>query len=444
MIGVIGPGDSVDLVLATAVEMGIRSRVMGSAYQHPMEAGDIATSLEDLCRVLVFTGWVPFELANRGGASRSTESFFVPHSGPSLYRALALLLIEFKGALPSASIDTIAARDIQETYQEIGEQVPTQMLSTYSADTANQTSPIDAVADFHRAALATGDASLALTCLDAVYQTLAAEGLPVRRIAHTRSAIRVALERAALADDLEQSRATHIAVVLVRTPGGRSEGDHYSVERERLRQRETLLNMGERLKGHLMAIDDHTYIIPTSRGAVENVFSTSVGGRSTVIEESGLPADTELGIGFGPNMNAAEQSARRALELGGHDSNIHMLLPSGTAWSVDNGLNVRTFKATDPRSVALASKLGLGPLSLSRMLEALSRLDCAQVTAGALADEYGVQVRSARRLLTSLRRSGYANEVGTITTARIGRPQVVYKVEISQLAEEAYGWTEHS
>jgi hypothetical protein len=393
---------------------------------------------------VVFTGWVPFELANRGGEGWGRESFFVPHSGPTLYRALALLLIENKGVLPPVSIDTIAAVDIQETYQEIGEQVPSQMLSTYSADPSSQTSPIDAVADFHRSALASGAASIALTCLDAVYRSLSAEGLPVRRVAHTRSAIRGALERALLADDLEQSRSTHLAVVLVRTPQNLGGGDHFSVERERLRQREMLLNMGERLKGHLMAVDDHTFIIPTSRGAVESVFSTSGGRRSTVIEDSGLPADTEIGIGFGSNMSAAEQSARRALDLGGADSNIHMLLPSGSGWSVESGSIPRTFKATDPNSVALASRLGLGPLSLSRMLEALSRLDPDQVTAGALADSYGVQVRSARRLLTSLRRSGYASEVGTITTARIGRPQVVYSVEIARLTEEAHGWAKRS
>ena len=431
-----------DLVLATASEMGIRHRVVGSPYGHPAEAAEVASRLEEVCRVLVFTGRVPFELANQAGEGRSAETLFVPHGGATLYRALALLLIDNGGVIPYASIDTIAADDVEETYREICQDVPRSILPASDPEGASRIRDIDTVVSFHREALAAGKAQIALTCLEAAFTSLSREGLPVRRIAHTRSAIRAALDRAVLADDLEQSRSTQVTVVLVRTPSPRVDADLYSLERERLRQRETLLNLGERLKGHLVAVDDRNFLIPTSRGAVDALLASSGSKRTSITDDWTLPVGTEIGIGLGSSMAAAEQCARRALELGLSDDRIHMLLPSGEVWPVDGTPIRRGLAATDPRAAAVASTLGLGALSLSRMIEALSRLDASHVTAGALADEYGVQVRSARRLLTALRRSGYAHEIGTIMTARIGRPQVVYSVDVSRLAEEATGQKE--
>ena len=52
------------------------------------------------------------------------------------------------------------------------------------------------------------------------------------------------------------------------------------------------------------------------------------------------------------------------------------------------------------------------------------------VTAAELAAAFEVQERSARRLLKRLERAGAAVPVGTIAEGQMGRPPVIYRVDL--------------
>ena len=60
-------------------------------------------------------------------------------------------------------------------------------------------------------------------------------------------------------------------------------------------------------------------------------------------------------------------------------------------------------------------------------------MDPDQITARGLADAYGVEARSARRLLNALRAAGFAEEVGVHVSTGAGRPQTVYRVAMQRL-----------
>ena len=87
-------------------------------------------------------------------------------------------------------------------------------------------------------------------------------------------------------------------------------------------------------------------------------------------------------------------------------------------------------RETDPRLLAHARALGLGPFTVMRLASALAKLDPGAVTAGDLATAYGVTARSALRLLSKLERSGTATALGTRVAPRAGRPQTVYRVDL--------------
>ncbi|WP_283133649.1 hypothetical protein [Rhizohabitans arisaemae] len=432
MIGIIGPEDSVELVLKVADGQGRAGEVTTRAYAHPEQAPDLARELDELCQVLLFTGRIPHALAEAAGGLRA-EIDFMPHSGIDLYRTLSRMLIAGGGRLPRISVDTIEAEIVRETYDDIELTPPTEILPI-ADDGVLLSSGVDEIADFHRARYESGAVEACLTCLGAVHRKLTAEGVPVWRVEHTRASVRDALRRAWLAAEVRQSRATQIAVMMIALaePAVR-ERDPYRAELQRLRLREALLEHAERMRGRLTTVDDSTFLITTTRGTVESAIARHRAGHASLLTLRGVEAEHAVGLGTGTTIAAAEDNARKALTLGRQHGDTQVVFPDGEVYSSRETTVKQRLRETAPGVLRISEQLRIGPLSTRRLLEALHQLDSGQVTARALADAYGVEVRSARRLLNSLRAAGYAEEAGLHVSTGAGRPQTVYRVAMRRL-----------
>jgi predicted ArsR family transcriptional regulator len=55
------------------------------------------------------------------------------------------------------------------------------------------------------------------------------------------------------------------------------------------------------------------------------------------------------------------------------------------------------------------------------------------LTARQLGDAYGIEARSARRLLNSLTKAGFATERGKEASRGAGRPQTVFEVHLTSM-----------
>jgi len=438
VIGVVGPADSTALALAVANEDGIGSEVIGRAYDSVDDAARLAHELDQLCQVIVFTGRVPFAHALTRGPYRAALQF-VPHSGADLYRALVHLVRQHAGALPRVSLDTIERSVVTEAYEDLGLDPPTHVLSLEMGPDDPTIRATEDITAFHFERYRAGDVDVCVTCLGAVYGTLVAAGIPAFRIAHTRAVVRDSLRQAHLAARLAITEATQPAAVLVRlvgaTGGTRLDPGSYDAQRRRLLARMAVVELAEALQGRMADLDDETLIVYSNRATIEAALARLAVDRSGPLGVAGRGSESRMGIGLGATVPAAEENARRALVMGERSGDLHVALPDGQVLlaTADHAEGRYRLRETHEPTLRIAEQLGLGPLAFGRLIRALRQLDVTSVTATDLARAYGIEPRSARRLMTTLERAGIATRMGVQGGPAAGRPQTVYRIDVSRL-----------
>lgn len=438
MIGVIGPSDSTELAISVAREEGMEDRVVVRAYGSVEEAPGLAHELDGICQVLLFTGRVPYALGRRAEGLQASLQF-VPHSGADLYRSLVRLLRDFKGELPRLSLDTIEPHTVVEAFEDLGLDPPEHILPLdVEGDHAGIRSAED-IAAFHTARYRAGEVDVCLTCLGSVYAALHEAGIPASRITHTKSVMREALRQADLAARLAMIETTQPAAVLISVPSLRldpaDDGGPYDTQRRRLRAREAILDFAERLQGRLADLDDATFVVYTNRGTIESAVQRLSAGHGGALQLQRLPADARVGVGLGATVPEAEDNARRALVMGERDGDLYVAFADGEVVRTSRDRSPASYRLreTHEPTLRLARQLGLGPLALARLTRALRQVDPSAVTAVELARAYGIEARSARRMITALQRAGIATRLGRQGGPRAGRPQTVYRIDLGSL-----------
>lgn len=441
MIGIIGPADSTALALSVAAEIGLQDQVVGRAYATVDEALGLAQELDRICQVLLYTGRVPYAIGRSSDSLRATLRY-VPHSGADLYRTLVHLLREFRGELPRISLDTIEPGIVREAYQDLGLEPPRHILTLEPEDHPERIRPSADIVAFHLERARAADVDVCVTCLGEVDRELRDAGVRTWRIAHTRAVLREALRQAELAARLAITETTQPAAVLVQMPvlripaGSGSNGrGGYDAQRRRLRARETVLDLAERLQGRLADLDEETFIVYTNRGTVEGAVARLLAGHGGPLDPERLPPDLRVGVGMGATVPGAEENARRALVMGEREGDLHVAYPDGHVVRAARDRPAETYRLreTHAPTLLIAKQLGLGPLALTRLTRALRQIDASAVTAAELAQAYGIEARSARRLMTALQRAGIATSLGRQGGPRAGRPQTVYRIDVGRL-----------
>lgn len=433
MIGIIGPSDSIALVIEVASEMENLGSLVTRSYSRPEASLELTREIESLCDVILFTGRLPYAMAFKDSQSWHPKLQFIPHTGTDLYRTLARILRENNGIMPRTSIDTIDANWVAETFGEIGLPVP-EHLMPFSEIPEGVVPTREDVLAFHVSQWEAGTVDACLTCLGVVYNDLQELGIPSWRIEHTRPSLRRSLEHASMAAELAQSRSTHMALALVRLPTviNTDVVDPYLAQIKHLRIQEMAVQMSQQMRGQLVRTLDTEFLITTSRGMVDETMSRLRTGQRSAIDVPGLPEGTRVGFGVGLTAAAADENARRAVELSERIGSTHAILTDGEVISSGGDSTLR-MREVQPAVRAIAESLGLGPLSFTRLLSALRRLDLNTLTARQLADVYGIEARSARRLLGALLKAGFASETGREVSAAAGRPQSVFSVDMQAL-----------
>ena len=196
-----------------------------------------------------------------------------------------------------------------------------------------------------------------------------------------------------------------------------------------------MLDIAERLQGRLADIDDETSMVYTSRGTIEGALARITDGHDGPLSPERLPADVQVGVGLGRTVAAAEENARLALAMSQRDGTLHVGLPDGEVLQVGRHRPATSYRLreTHPQALRVAEELGIGPLAMTRLTRALQQVDATAVTATELARAYGIEARSARRLITSLQRVGIATQLGRQGGAGAGRPQTVYRIDLERL-----------
>ena len=438
MIGVIGPADSVRVAVEVARAEGLE-QVIGRAYDSVEEVTALARELDAVCQVLLLTGRYSYELVRRSTELRATLQF-VPHGGADLYGTLVRFLRARGCQLPRISLDTIEPDIVREAFEDLELEPPEHVLSL---DTELGIRSVADITAFHRELQRSGSVDVCLTCVGSVHEQLSTEDIPSWRIVHTTSVVREALRQAHLAERVAVSEATQPAVVLVTLAyrqAGLSDDGGYDGQRRQLRARGAILDLAERVGGRATDVDARTFLVYASRGSVESALARLIDGHDGPLSRSNLPAGVRIAVGFGASVAIAEQKARLALAMGSRDGALHVGFPDGEVLRADPG-RPATYRLRETRDTTqrVARELGIGPLALTRLTRALRQVDPSAVTAADLALAYGIEARSARRLMTALTRAGFATRSGRQGGPRAGRPQIVYRIDMDRLAGAGSG-----
>lgn len=428
MIGIIGPKDAVESLYAVAVELGREHLIIKGTYRSVHEAPDLARSLDAGCDVLLFTGRVPHRLAAAAHAYRA-KLHYVPDGPIDLYRAMALLSVDSPIGSLSFSMDTVSRAVVEEVFTDLNLPSPAHIMPL--DDIAGDWHDIGSLLiDFHRRCYESGEVSKCVTWLGQVYDELSEAGIPVRRVTHSHATYRETLIRAELADSAARSEASQVTAALIRPtkPSSKRSKSKFAGE---------LAQFGERLQGRLVPLsDDDTYLVYTTRGVLEAELSRVQSGFSETL----APASTGWQVGYGVGASAVEAAnlAERAMRRGSDSAPVHVLYADGTALTVDMPGQTRPVQlriASDKLEADQAAPLR--PYSMDRLIAAVRGLDPAGFTAKQFATAYGVQERSARRILGSLESAELATRSGIQTSPGAGRPNTVYTVDLEKILSGA-------
>ncbi len=428
MIGLVGPADSVDLVVGVAREMQIEEVLLLRSYDDPEQAVGLARHLESLCSVLLFTGRVPFVMAAAQG-SWSARTFYIPHEGTDLFRAIATLLLtpDHRGRLPRVSIDSIEPWQVNEAYLELGLDSPRHVIPL-RGEAGDSVIDIERIAQDHRRLYESGKVDVCLTCIGAVHRRLLDGGVRTQRIVHSRIVIREALDRARLSMDLSRAEASQVAACILQVrSAGRS---------RRSLTRRLLSTVGRKyadmLDGRLVKQTTSELVILATRGAVERSLQSELVGRASAMNTE-LHEHLKLGIGFGVSASFAEAHARRALDAAIQSrQRVSISLQDGSTLPLDVMQPMDT-SAVRAENLRAARHLKMSPTVIRRLKTVFRDLDPSSFTATELASSYGVIPRSARRLIALLRERGLVEECGIEKGAGAGRPQIAYRIAVDRI-----------
>jgi hypothetical protein len=429
MIGVVGAPDSVSLVQQVADELELGEPLVTRTYEAPEEALQLAEELDLVSDVILFTGRLPYLIALASGSHRARLQY-VPHEGTDLYRTLAGILLESKRGLPRLSLDSIDPELVGETFADLGLDPPEHVLEL---PLPGKRSGFDSsrLSGRHAELYGNGEVELCLTCVKSVHQELEKQGIPSVRIVHSRLVIREALRRASLAVQLAHAEAARLAVCVVElTPAARaldgSSASEGNVARDIGRR------YAELLGGTVTSVERNEAVIHTSRGVVERQVRMETGDRSSLLRTEYRDM-VNVGIGLGETAQTAGTHARRALAFAKRHRVPCLYTDDGVIIPIHGeGASIPSREAR-PRWRRTAEELGLAPATLHKLVEALRVLNPSAFTARQLAAAYGVQSRSARRLIADLDRVGLIESTGTEQGPGAGRPQTVYRFDPKKL-----------
>jgi len=434
-VGLFGPRKLVRTMSEVGIDVALRSpnrvRFVPGGFDDAEEAEERYLRLRDRIDSAVFPGpWV-FDLAT-AGHWLTVPSTHLPLTGAALYAALlrASLTIEDVD-LARVSIDSLSAADVEEAYAEIG-------LDTTNVYDIPYEGPesVAGFAAFHREKWKQQHTTVALTTILAVERELRTQGIPVLRIAPTRSSVRDALETAILLGQgtrMGAHQLAMIAVQLIPTGTSRAESGDYWQQELALLTHQKLLSEARQVGASVARRSDTLFLVTTTHGALVRLTEqfTVAPFLSALTAQLGVPV--AVGAGAGQTARAAEANALMAVEdsvnAGGKvavyldDTNGRTDLTPGPA--VTEAAPQDSTPSIDPRALEIVTSIAAAttPAAGQQVV----------VDVESVADIMQVTPRTGRRMLKELVEAGLAWPVPPARSTGGGRPRQQFRLLTEKL-----------
>lgn len=431
-IGVVGGDEVVHRVMAVARESGSPSwRLVAAVYVNETEAFVHAAKIAPRVDVCLFAGTLPYDVAISHG-DLPVPATFIPVGGSALYAALLKGTVEGTFDLERITIDSVTGAEVTAAYDEVGLSADDVLVQPYESPAAAET-----FLDFHRTNYEKGVSTGAITTVPTVAAALAKAGVPSLKMRATATAVRNALNTAALMGSGARLEESRMVTMVVRIPAGlvpvHASPSNYWYQELKLSLQRELLREARPMDAAVLPRDEHSFLVITTMGsliaATDNLTVAPFIGR--VSEE--LNVELEVGIGLGRSTREAESNAQSAVDKAAVASGAtaYLVGPRETTLQLpaDRRSTIEPRQVTPARDKKAVETLRVLAAKLEEEHDTERMVDAERVAA-----MLGVTLRTARRALNQLVDEGLAWPMPPAKSSKVGRPPRPYQLLVEKLS----------
>lgn len=355
--------------------------------------------------------------------------YCIPYRGASFFKVLCSLLYK-NYKIEEISMDTIPYFDVARGLKEMGINV-----KTINCLNDNGTLKIKDYYDFHYNLYKSGKTKTAITRSYYIKKLLEESGIPAINVTPLRVTIRAVLNMILSNARIKYLSAAQTAIQVFRFDLYSSQNNSYFVDdiySKELIITQKLIAYSKRILGSFKPTVDGNFYIFTTRGMLENCTNnfTSVPNFEELTElENNLIAS---GIGIGNSAREAEANALIAIKHAytNQRGSWFAVLDDKTITGPLGKSKQLNFQYNSQLLSEASAKTSLSISTLSKVKNAVNKYGRNFISAQELALALQILPRSARRILTTLSKYGYAKEVGEETPETKGRPRKIYGINL--------------
>lgn len=405
-VGVVGPPDLVSVVEQVAAREYPLLSVHAFAYQNEARAVELVRSGRGSVDAWLFTGIIPYTLAQEAGVL-DRPATYISYTGASLYRVLVGLLARGLDT-EHVSIDTLERDQVVEAFRDAA--LPADGVRVLEYRRGRDSAKF---ADFHRAAARGNPATVAITCVRSVYESLSGE-VETIRLSPAVASVRAALRTVVLACVGRVSADAQVVLGFV---------DLSDPDPE-------LPDDVSALAGSVFSVHQGRYVLVTTRGVLEES-SNGFQHLPLLSQLARRHLWAHVGLGVGRSAAEAEALARHALARCRSVGPFSAVVSLGTGSDIVLAEPEKEQKPDGPVPLLVAARRsGLSRATLGRLKTMLESHEEEGVTAGDVAAALEIEPRSARRTLKRLERAGVAQPIGRVLAGTTGRPPTIYRIRL--------------
>lgn len=429
-IGVIGPQDSVNAILKIGKEFENEITLIPFVYDHLDEVVELMKENFTKVDVWLFSGQAPYAVAKE--SLPPFNGFYPSLNGFSLTKVLLDISYKDHKNLEQISFDTIPAKEVIETFEELEINVQNLKLLPYSGY-----KPIDELVNFHYQLYKDNKVHSCITGIRSVYEKLRELKVPAYRLKPTKKEIRETILLASQKGEIIRFQSSQVSIIILQITDMHKviSKNRVSFEAHRLSLtlQEIVINFAENIQGSFIQQGLDKFIIYTTRGTLETNNNEEV---FDLLEKINMVTDlsANIGIGYGITVLEAEQNAHIALNHANeHDKNTIMLadesglIKGPLHHETSISFNRRTI---DPEVLKKLQRASVNVSTYNKVLAIQEKLRKNAISANELAKWLGMTSRNARRILSDLEKEGLAEVIGEETPGARGRPRRLFKIGI--------------
>lgn len=423
-IGLVGPGDSVELAQQVAREFDHKIRLHSYIYQQTEEVPGIVSTYHDLIDVWVFTGRLPYWLATSRYPNK--KMLCIPTSGSALMKQL--FRIQQDRLNPArVSIESFQGEMILEMFEELS--LPVDQLHLM---TVTEGAPAEQIESFHASLYLDDRVDACITSRSAVHRALQHRGIPVYRITPTKVSIRQTFELACQQAETDHFRKSQIALLVIHiqyTPNRIS--NYYESNLLHLKIEEMILRYAQTISGSYLPVSKEKFILFSARGVFEqnpHLLPMELLQQMKVLTHS----EAYCGIGYGQTVLEAEQHAMIALQHAEQRTDSQTIVVDERGNVCDPLFHheqfIYNYRTENPALIEKLKQAGIHVSTYSRIVSLQNSLGKKAICAADVAEWLDMTQRNANRILTHLEQAGLARVVGQEKPTTRGRPRNIYRL----------------